>query len=78
MELYQAGGPQALQRRLLIVDDEPKICHVLREYFSRRAYDVRSVCSGEEALALISAFRPDVVLLDLLMPGISGIDTLNL
>lgn len=65
------------QRKLLIVDDEQKICILLSEYFRLKGYDIRSVNRGEEALALAKVFRPDVVLLDILMPGMSGIDTLK-
>ena len=42
-----------------------------------KGYEVRVVYRGEEAIALLGAFRPDVVLLDLLMPGMSGVDTLK-
>jgi DNA-binding response OmpR family regulator len=63
--------------KLLIVDDEPKIGYLLAEYFLRKDYEVRVVQRGEEALALASTFEPDVVLLDLLMPGMSGAETLK-
>ena len=65
------------QRKLLVVDDEPKIGYLLAEYFSRRGYEVRVVQRGEEALVLADVFQPDVVLLDLLMPGMNGIETLS-
>ena len=64
------------RRRLLIVDDEQKICAMLAEHFSLKGYEVRMVGRGEEAVALAKAFNPHVVLLDLLMPGLSGADTL--
>ena len=73
----QATAQPSPHRKLLIVDDEQKICQVLAQYFSMKGYEVRTVCRGEEAVALLSAFQPNVVLLDLLMPGISGIDTLK-
>ena len=73
----QATGGADTRRRLLVIDDEQKICGVLVHYFSLKGYDVRSVNNGEEALALTGVFRPDVVLLDLLMPGMSGIDLLK-
>ena len=65
------------KRRILIVDDEPKICEMLTRYFSLKGYDARSVCSGEEAFALATAFQPHIVLLDLLMPGTSGVEVLK-
>ena len=64
-------------RRLLIVDDEEKVCSLLAEFFALKGYEVRSVRGGAEAIALSGAFHPNVVLLDLLMPGMSGIDTLR-
>jgi len=64
-------------RRLLVVDDEDNICQVLEQYFSLKGYEVRAVHRGDEALALAGVFHPDVVLLDLLIPGMNGIDTLR-
>ena len=71
-----AGSPTP-SRRLLVVDDEEKIREMLIRFFSLKGYDVRGVAGGAEALALLDAFPPDVVMLDLLMPGLSGIDTLK-
>ena len=69
----QSGAP----RKLLIVDDEERFCRLLERFFALKGYQVRSVCGGEEALALAAVFQPDVALLDLLMPGMSGVDTLK-
>lgn len=63
-------------RTLLIVDDEQKICRMLAGYFSLRGYDVKTAATGEEALALATTCRPDAVVLDLLMPGMGGMQTL--
>ena len=62
---------------MLICDDEPKICHVLSQYFTLKGYEVRAVNRGEEVLALVGVFQPNVVLLDLLMPGMTGVETLK-
>ncbi|MBI4598427.1 MAG: response regulator [Candidatus Omnitrophica bacterium] len=69
---------QTTQRRMLIVDDEARICRVLAEYFSLKGYDVTTVNGGEEALARAETSLPDVVLLDLLMPGMSGLEALTI
>ena len=63
--------------RLLVVDDEQTMCLLLSKYFSSKGYEVRSVQRGEEAIALTGIFKPDVVLLDLLMPGMSGAEILK-
>ena len=64
------------RRRLLIVDDEQKICAMLAEHFALKGFDVRAASRGDEAILLAQAFQPHVVLLDLLMPGMSGADAL--
>ncbi|MBI2884763.1 MAG: response regulator [Candidatus Omnitrophica bacterium] len=69
--------PPAHAPRMLVVDDEERIGHALSRHFSSRGYEVRTARRGEEALALTKVFPPDIVLLDLLMPGMNGIDTLK-
>jgi two-component system KDP operon response regulator KdpE len=60
---------------ILAVDDEPAIRRTLRAYLAHHGYSVTAVASGEDALRVIETQRPDVVLLDLLMPGIGGLET---
>ncbi len=64
-------------RNMLIVDDEQDICDCLRHYFLARGFAVTSVFSGEEALAELARHPVDVVLLDILLPGISGLEVLR-
>jgi len=77
MEHSSANGHPAMRHRLLIVDDEAKICDLLSQYFSLRGYEVRTVRGGEEALVLAESFQPHAILLDLLMPGLGGVETLK-
>ena len=65
------------QYKLLIVDDEQKFCQTIEQFFTMKGYEVRAVRRGDEALAMAGVFHPDVVLLDLLMPGIDGVETLK-
>ena len=67
----------AAKKRILIVDDEPGIGIVLRVEFSLSGYDVTTTTSGAKAIELIRTQEPDVVLLDVLMPDVSGTDVLN-
>ncbi len=69
--------PSDAPKRILIVDDEAKLCRILAEHFRFNGYEVREVQRGEEALAISQVFQPHVVLLDLLMPGMNGVDTLK-
>jgi len=60
---------------ILVVDDEPQIRRVLRSTLSFRGYTISEVSSGEEAVELTSKLKPDLILLDVNLPGMSGIDT---
>jgi len=62
---------------MLIVDDEQDICDCLAEFFKAKAFAVISAFSGDEALARLTAEAVDVVLLDILLPGLSGIEVLR-
>ncbi len=70
-----ASPPAGL--RILVVDDEPEIRDVFSEHLQVRGYEVQQAADGEEALRLIPEFRPHVVLLDIAMPGLSGVETLR-
>ena len=59
--------------RVLVVDDEPQIRRALRTNLAARGYDVDLAATGEEALDSAAAHHPDVVVLDLGLPGIDGI-----
>jgi two-component system, OmpR family, KDP operon response regulator KdpE len=60
---------------ILVVDDEPQIRRVLRSTLSFRGYTISEVASGEEAVALASKLKPDLILLDVNLPGMSGVET---
>jgi two-component system, OmpR family, KDP operon response regulator KdpE len=62
---------------VLIVDDEPQIARALRVALSSRGYDVRTAGNGETALDLIASDAPDVILLDLGLPGIDGVEVVR-
>ncbi|MCL6639918.1 MAG: response regulator [Candidatus Rokubacteria bacterium] len=63
--------------RLLIVDDEEPVRDVLGEYFSSHGYQVDTAGTGAEALDLVRSRRPDLVLLDVRMPGLDGVEVLK-
>lgn len=62
---------------ILIVDDEPSILRSLQGLLSDEGFDVMTASNGYEALKIIEAESPDLVLLDIWMPGIDGIETLK-
>jgi two-component system, OmpR family, alkaline phosphatase synthesis response regulator PhoP len=61
-------------RVVLVVDDEPKIVQVVRDYLERAGYGVKVAHDGKSALALARSERPDMILLDLGLPGMDGLD----
>ncbi len=63
--------------RILIVDDEPQIHAVLEKLLTKEGYRVQSALSAEEAYRNIEKERPDLIILDVMMPKISGIDVCN-
>jgi two-component system, OmpR family, response regulator ResD len=69
--------PQAARRRVLVVDDEPEITDVLLEYLAP-AYDVEAAADATQAIASVRARRPDLIFLDINMPGIDGVQALSL
>ncbi len=66
-----------MQKKLLVVDDEIGITNLVTRIASSLNYVVRAVNDPVEAVPAFAAFEPDVLLLDLIMPSIDGIDVLN-
>jgi DNA-binding response OmpR family regulator len=62
---------------VLIIDDEPDIAEVLSVYFSTSGYEVVTAMQGTDGLLLAEIHRPDLVLLDIKMPGIDGVEVLQ-
>ncbi len=60
--------------RILVIDDEPQITRVLRAALSAQGYDVRTANDPEEGLLVFRDWPPDLVVTDLMMPGMSGVE----
>ncbi|MGY1746826.1 response regulator transcription factor [Blastococcus sp. SYSU D00695] len=65
-----AGRPP--EARLLVVDDEPNIRELLSASLRYAGFEVATAADGQQALALASSFRPDLLVLDVMMPGLDG------
>ncbi len=63
---------------VLVVDDEPRVRDVLQRILKQEGYKVITAPDGETALGLIKETKPDVILLDIMMPGLDGFQVLNL
>ena len=64
-------------KKILVVDDEIAIRNLLKEFLNRKGYDVYTAPDGRTAIAEVKEIRPHIVLLDIMMPGMGGIDTLK-
>jgi two-component system KDP operon response regulator KdpE len=60
--------------RILVIDDEPQITRVLRASLSAQGFDVRTANDPEEGLRTFKEWAPDLVITDLMMPGLSGVE----
>jgi two-component system KDP operon response regulator KdpE len=65
---------QTPAQRILVVDDEPQITRVLRRSLAARGYEVQVAGEGEEALQIFNAWKPDLVITDLSMPNMGGLE----
>lgn len=60
------------KQKILIVDDDENIAELLSLYLSKECFDTRIVYNGEDALTAFDAYQPNLILLDLMLPGIDG------
>ncbi len=63
--------------RILVVDDEPDAVELLQEFLTAKGYDVLTASDGEEALRQVKEHRPHLILLDVRMPKLNGLEVLK-
>jgi two-component system alkaline phosphatase synthesis response regulator PhoP len=69
-----ATAAQARPARVLIADDNPQGVELLEAYLGETDYDIQTAADGEETLRKVLSWQPDVILLDIMMPKISGFE----
>lgn len=72
-----AKGEKKMMKRILIIDDQKGIRTLLAEVFRREGHEIMLASNGLEALSIIENVQPHCVLLDMQMPGISGLEVLE-
>lgn len=63
-----------IKKKILVVDDEIKITEVIKSYLEHNGYDVAAACDGKQAMQLFEKQNPSLIILDLMLPDISGED----
>jgi DNA-binding response OmpR family regulator len=76
MDQTPAAGQHA--KKILFVEDDDALAGVYLVRLQAEGFDVKRVANGEEALAAATTFKPDLVLLDVMMPKVSGFDVLDI
>lgn len=71
------GDIEPIDESVLVIDDEPLLCDLLVRFLSLRGYRAFGVKDGHEALKIVNDTPPDAIVLDLIMPGMPGIDVLR-
>lgn len=74
LKIYMVIGETVLVKTILIVDDEPKIVRTLRAYLEAAGFRVIAAADGQMGLTTFRHEKPDLILLDLMLPGIDGLD----
>jgi two-component system response regulator (stage 0 sporulation protein F) len=64
-------------KSILVVDDQDGVCQLLQELLVSEGFQVSTACNGYKALELIEALSPAILIIDMKMPGMSGIDVLT-
>ena len=78
MEQTAPAAPSGSLKRILLVEDDDAIANVYLMRLQAEGFDVRRVGNGEDALAAALSYKPDLVLLDVMMPKVSGFDVLDI
>ncbi|HNK28763.1 MAG TPA: response regulator, partial [Ferruginibacter sp.] len=65
-------------KKILIADDEPDILEIIQYNLKNEGYEVAAAKNGNDALELAKRFNPDLIILDIMMPGKTGIEVCNL
>jgi len=71
------GKGVCIMELILVVDDEPIIICVLKKYLTKKGYEVHTATNGNDAVGKVKELKPHVVLLDISLPGMSGMDVLQ-
>lgn len=76
--MQPSSNPNEPRKKILLVEDDEALASVYQTRLEAEGFDVRRVQNGEDALASAIAFKPELILLDVMMPKVSGFDVLDI
>ncbi len=62
----------SIKNRVLVIDDDVNICELIKLYLEKEGYEIKTVYNGNRAISSFSEFAPDIVILDIMLPGADG------
>jgi len=65
---------ETARRRILVVDDDPRLLHIVSLYLGIEGYEVIQASNGEDGLKAVNETPPDLVIMDIMMPGMDGVE----
>jgi two-component system alkaline phosphatase synthesis response regulator PhoP len=71
---YSRHPGKVMPKKILVIDDEPKIVEICSDYLHAAGYDIITAGDGLQGLAMARAQKPDLIILDLMLPGMDGLD----
>jgi DNA-binding response OmpR family regulator len=71
---YLQQPANAMAKKILVIDDEPKIVEICSDYLHAAGYDIITAGDGLQGLAMARSQKPDLIVLDLMLPGMDGLD----
>ncbi len=74
----QSSNDTGVMKKILLVEDDDALAGVYTTRFQAEGFDTKRVPNGEEALAAALSYHPDIILLDVMMPKVSGFDVLDI
>jgi CheY-like chemotaxis protein len=66
-----------VNKKILVVDDSSSNVLLLQSFLEEEGFEIKVATSGKEAVKMVAAHKPDLILLDLMMPGLSGIEVMD-
>ena len=66
-----------MKKKILVVDDSSSNVLLLQSFLEEEGFEIEIASTGKEAIKLVGTFQPNIILLDLMMPGLSGIDVMD-